>query len=77
MKINKTVSGTLTREEVDQAVKEFVGRQMGSKVVSVRPRVAGKEDPSDWRAEYPLTYVLDGYEFEVEFDPDSLRSDRG
>lgn len=58
-----TVSGSLTREEVDQIVKEHVEKATGKKVASLRARVGGHEDPTDWRGEYPLSHELDAYDF--------------
>ena len=58
MDIKKEVTVTLKPAEIKQILKEFVEKK-GIKVDSVYFNIGAHEDPTDFRAEFPLSHTLD------------------
>ena len=58
-----TTLGTITKEEVDKVIIEYIENKIGKKVISVKPNIESKENELDWNASLPLDYVLTGYTF--------------
>jgi hypothetical protein len=60
---------TYSPEDIEKLIVEDVKRQLDTKELpkfgKVHFNVDGKEDPTDWRAEYPMSYVLTKATIEV------------
>lgn len=57
----------LSIKEINEAVVFWLKKERNIEIEGkVRFRVDGQDDPDDWRAEYPLTYVLVGAEATVK-----------
>ena len=64
MKTN--IVGSISKEEVDVLVKEFLEKKLGTKITHLTSSVKQYNDPTDWRSEYPPMHTFDGYSFNAE-----------
>lgn len=62
-----TTEGEISVQEIKEAIKFWL--ECKKKIIvhgEIHFHIEGRSDPDDWRAEYPLSYELDGAYFKVK-----------